>query len=58
MVTVVRRVRGDTEDVASAKCIVDDGEEDLKISICFRRSLTAHANRIFFMGADACWVMR
>jgi hypothetical protein len=38
---VARRVTSGAEDVASAKRIVDDGEEDAKILRSFSRYLTA-----------------
>jgi hypothetical protein len=49
----VPRVTSRAEDVASVKRIVEDGEEDSKISSFFYRCLTARARRIIFMGADA-----
>jgi hypothetical protein len=48
-VLVVRRLARRAEDVAIAKRIVDDGEEDSKISSVFWRRLTAAARLITFM---------
>jgi hypothetical protein len=57
-VLVVPWVANRAEDVASGKCIVDDGEEDSKISSFFWRNLTGRARVIIFMGVDAPYAMR
>jgi hypothetical protein len=54
---VVQSVTSRGEDVARAKRIADDGDEDSRISGFFWRHLTARARVIIFVGADARFAM-